>query len=198
MTVYAWREAWLPQRFRMVLQPNERVHTSPYTQGEQVIDLLGERWHVEMTLAERRPEHGAALEAFFARLRGSAHQIRLWHFRRPVPRGTLRGSPVLGTAVAQGAAVVTIDDAGAGATLLEGDLIGLSGQLLMVAEDAVANAAGEMTVHVSNRLRAAVASGTAVIWDRPTTEFRLMSPAAPGYRPRAAEAMELEFREHWA
>ncbi|WKB52315.1 hypothetical protein [Eleftheria terrae] len=198
MTIYQWRQEWLPQSMQLSLEANTRVHTSPFTQGVQVLDLLGERWRLSMTLPERRPQHGAALEAFIARLRGPSHEVALWHFRRPVPRGTLRGAPTLGAAAGQGAAVLMLAGCAPGATLLAGDLLGLGEQLLMVAEDGQASAAGELVVPLANRVRVVQPVGAAVVWNRPTGRFRLAATAVPvGYRPGAVQPLELEFLESW-
>jgi len=64
------------------------------------------------------------------------------------------------------------------ATLLAGDMIGCSGHLLQVASDCVANDAGAITVPLVNRVRGAIAGGTAVTWYRPTAQF--IMPAMVG------------------
>ena len=63
-------------------------------------------------------------------------------------------------------------------TLLAGDMIGCSGHLFQVAADCIANDAGAMTVPLVNRVRATIASGTAVTWYRPTAQF--IMPAMVG------------------
>jgi len=64
------------------------------------------------------------------------------------------------------------------ATLLAGDMIGCSGHLLQVASDCTANDVGAMTVPLVNRVRGAIAGGTAVTWYRPTAQF--IMPAMVG------------------
>lgn len=59
------------------------------------------------------------------------------------------------------------------ATLLADDMISDGTQLYQVAADCTATDAGTMTVPVVNRSRGAVASGTVVLWDRPTALFAL-------------------------
>lgn len=59
------------------------------------------------------------------------------------------------------------------ATLLAGDMLGDGTQLYQVAEDCTATDAGDMTVPVVNRARGVVASGTTLLWDRPTALFAL-------------------------
>ena len=65
-----------------------------------------------------------------------------------------------------------------GATLLRGDRIGLGvgGQRVMVTADARASDAGVMTVNFRAAARAAISGGTAVVWDKPTSEFIIDAP----------------------
>ena len=112
MTVYAWPDVWTPQTLEAQLVPNIRSHTSQYTGSEQVIDLLGERWRFAFMLPERRMAKGAAIEAFMGRLLGPRHKVSLWHFARPVPRGSLRGAPTLASSAAQGASQIVISGVG--------------------------------------------------------------------------------------
>lgn len=58
-------------------------------------------------------------------------------------------------------------------TLLQGDMLGVSGHLLQVAADATATEAGTMSVSTVNRARGSISSGTTVAWDRPTATFIL-------------------------
>jgi hypothetical protein len=95
--------AWQPNRFEMRIMPNTRVFVGPYTPTTQVIDLLGERWAISMDLPPRRsPQIGAALEAFFDRLKGPANQIAMWNLRFPAPNGTLRSSDSATVSVVNG------------------------------------------------------------------------------------------------
>lgn len=86
-----------------------------------------------------------------------------------------------------------------GPTLKAGDLLGLGGQLLMVAEDAAGVGDGTVTVKLANRLRSAQSAGAAITWDRPKATFRLSSDVVPiGYRPGFSDPLALEFVEHWS
>lgn len=200
MTTYAWPEAWQPSRFEATLVPNDRRFRSPFSQAEQVADLLGERWQFVLTLPPVFPSQQPAREAYLARLRGGAHTISMWHLKRPQPRGTMRGTPTLAAAAAQGADAVSIQGA-AGETLYAGDLFGLAAgtgtQLLMVAADVTANGAGVMSVALVNRLRVGAASGAAVTWDRPSVLFRLQGAVPVAYAPGVGEAIELQLQESW-
>lgn len=163
---------WMPNSFSMQVISNERMFSGYYSGQSQVIDLMGESWIAQFTLPARKGAAlGAQREAMVARLRRS-NTLLLWHLQRPVPRGTMRGTPTLSSAVAQLASTVNIQST-AGATLLDGDLIGLGGQVSMVDGDYTANGSGVFSnVKIWPRARAAISSGAAVAWDKPTVEFR--------------------------
>lgn len=93
MTTYAWPEAWGANRLEMWVQPNERVFRSAFNPAAaQVVDVGGDYWVASLSIpAGIAASKGAEIEAFLARLRGSRDFLSLYHLKRPVPRGTMRG-----------------------------------------------------------------------------------------------------------
>lgn len=184
-----------PESFSLYMKTVQRAHASPFGGSEQVIDLLNDRWLVSLTLPLGSYSQGARSEAFVASFRGMTNTINLYHWARPMPLGTMRGSPTC-SAASQGAASIVLATGVAGVTLLAGDLIGVAGLLLQVANDATANGAGAMTVSLVNRLRTAITGGAAVTWDRPTVPFRMVSSAtAVQYQKQFATGVSLDFAE---
>jgi hypothetical protein len=195
MSSIAWPAGLEPRTCRFVPFVNQRVHASNYQGSEQAVDWLNDRWLCTLELPGRRPDKGAELEAFLGRLRGMVNTTPLFNFRRRVPTGTMRGSPVLAAGAAQGAASLSITGTG---TLKAGDMLGCGGLLLMVAENCQ-DVAGTITVPLVNRIRTALAIGAAVTWNAPTAPFRLMENPGVLYVPgRWSEPMTLEFREYIA
>ncbi len=187
MATYAWDAAWVPVRFAMFVRPNERFFPGYYSGQSQATDLLGERWRLRMQLPpDTDLDLAGDLEAFFDRLLGRVNTFTMWNHRRPVPRGTMRGTPTLAADAAQLATSVQIQTT-SGATLVRGDMIGFGGQVSRVMADATANGSGVMTVSIMPRVRAAQTSGATVLWDKPTVEWRLSSgdgvplEHSPGY-----------------
>lgn len=85
-----------------------------------------------------------------------------------------------------------------GTTLKAGDMLGCGGQLFQVESDCDDEGTGTMTVPVINRVRSAIAQGTAVTWDRPTAEF--ICPAMVGmvaFRPNVLEGVPFDLEEVW-
>lgn len=90
------------------LVPEVRGFAGPFGGPTEVQDLLGDRWRFRLTLPDGDFSHGGRTEALFNRLRGGADWLRLYHFAKPVPLGTARGSIVLASAVAQGANTLSL------------------------------------------------------------------------------------------
>jgi hypothetical protein len=174
---------------------NQRVAASQFGGSEQARDLLNDTWLMDVSLADSAHADGAWREAFIGSFRGQVNWVALWHFVRPQPRGTMRGTPVLVGAHAQGAASLSITGGTAGSTLLAGDMLGVGGLLLMVQSDVTLDGAGAGSVPITNRLRSAQSGGAAVTWDKPTALFRLVDHSGPVYSPGLASAPSFSFRE---
>lgn len=117
MTTYTWPAAIQPQSCTLLLEPNIREWISPYSGAHDAVDLMGERWRLVLALPPRFRSQGGAVEALFNKLRG-VHKLSLPYFARPVPAGTLRGSPLLNAAVAQGASTLVLKSVRSIANLL--------------------------------------------------------------------------------
>lgn len=195
MTAITLPTGFRPDGVALTLLANQRVNTAPFGGSEQAVDLLNDRWAMALTLPMRLQADAAAIEAFLASLRGMVNTAALWHFARPVPRGTMRGSPTLNGAHSAGAASIAITGGTADSTLLAGDMLGLGGLLLMVAADVTLNGSGAGTVSLANRLRAAQSHGAAVSWNKPTAPFRLQRQASVQYTGVVADQISLDFVE---
>lgn len=198
MSAITWPAGLAANGFQMDLLTNQRAHSSPFGGSEQVVDMLNDRWKVSFELPPRRRVNGGKVDGFIAALRGMTNTVALWHMARPIPRGTMRGTPVLIGAHAQGVATLNISTTTGGETLKLGDMIGVGGLLLMVAQDCVSDGTGVMACPIANRLRAAQLSGAVVTWNKPTASFRKMGGSSPHYVPGVAESTTLEFLEYIA
>ena len=145
------------------------VSRSPITGATETIELPAERWQVSLTFPPMSSDGSGLAEAFFSRVVGGVERVRLYDRNRPVPMGTMRGSPTLATAAARGDRVLNINTTG---TLRAGDRFKVGNQLFQAFADA-APSGGVLTVKVVQRVREALASGAAVSWDRPTALFIL-------------------------
>ena len=168
--------------------------------------LPGARWRVKTKLAPFSLVNGAvargAAEAFVASLRGGVNTVLMPHPYRPVPSGTLRGTPTLSSTAAIGATVATFA-ATTGQTVLPGDIFSLGGQRIMAI--AAATAAGSaITITWEPALRVAVGSGTALVWNQPTVRLGLNPSTsergiwAPYTGKSMAAAIELDLCEVWS
>lgn len=195
MSLISLPAGFRPSSVSLRLYTSQRVNAAPFGGSEQAVDLLNDRWLMSLRLPASLPADSAAREAFLASLRGQVNTCALWHFMRPVPRGTMRGTPTLSASAAQGASSIAITGGTASGTLLAGDMLGVGGLLLMVAADVTLNGSGAGTVTLVNRLRTALSSAAAVTWSQPTAPFRLLNNASVTYLPGLAESVELDFGE---
>lgn len=151
----------------------------PFNGTLQSVDFVADRWVAGIMLPPTLRANAGAIEAFANMLVGGVNRVRLPHLgsgtsREPfVPRGTLRGTPTLRLAAVRGELSLALENCAVGATLQAGDMVGCGAQLLMIASDAAANGAGQMTASLVNRIRGPLAFGTALVWNRPTATFVL-------------------------
>jgi hypothetical protein len=169
---------FVPSEFVLTLNSNFAESRSPYSGYLQTVENAGSSyWTARIVWPARTSateSYAAAVEGLIHRLRSRVDTLSVWDMRRPVPLGTMRGSPVLNGGVSQYGGTIGIRTAGANATLLAGDKLGISGQLHTVTQDATANGSGVFSgVTIDPPVRAARSDGAVVTWDRPTANFVL-------------------------
>jgi hypothetical protein len=152
----------------------DAVDASDPSGAEQAHVYGPPRWTQELVSPETLSADAAAdWQTMRLRLRGQINRLAMHNPARPVPRGTMRGTMVLASALAAGLDTVTISASGqAGHTLLAGDYLQLgaglgTSQLIRVAAPATANGSGVITITFDHVARLAFAAGAAVTWERP-------------------------------
>lgn len=185
---------FVPEQFSIELRANVLVSVSPLTGALTTLQIPGSRWLFALQMPTGSPEWQAQREALLSKLEGQANRLTMWHMGRPVPRGTMRGSPTLASTALAGATTLSISTTG---TLKAGDMIGVGSQLHQVVDDATP-AGSVLTVNVRPARRIQANAGTAVAWDRPTA---LCVPTNPGvavtYRSMKGGGYLLELMEAW-
>jgi hypothetical protein len=168
-------EGFSPARISWGVMANKTAWGAAYTGQTQSITHLADRLRLELTLPPCSAAAAGAREAFCMAAVTRGHWLRLWHFARPAPLGTLRGTPTVSVAAAAGARSILVATT-AGATLAAGDVLGGNNQLLQCAYGgAVADGAGLMDVELALPLRRALASGAALQWSKPTGTFQILA-----------------------
>lgn len=175
MMVFPWPSGreFHPVSFTWGVRDNSRSFVSELSGSIQTMSLPGTRWAVLMEFSHHAPHDRALLEGFFSRIR-QQHRIEMHRLDRPRPIGTINLSGVtLASTAAQFASVINLAGCGPLATMQAGSMLGLGGQLLMVAQNATANGAGQMTVQLTHMLRAQHGAGATVVLSRPTARWAL-------------------------
>jgi hypothetical protein len=181
------------------------------TGAQQARILAPPRWFCALVGEEKSdPAAAAVWRQLILSLEGRINQLAVYDLLNPAPRGTARGTWVVGTGgAAAGTSSMPIDclAAQAGKTILTGDWIGCgqasSGaarQLLHVQGDVTLDGAGKGTVTFKAPLRVALAAGAALAWDKPTCLMKQTgnesSWSSTGYQPRQS-GFSLDLQESW-
>jgi hypothetical protein len=180
MSIIALPSVFRVARIKFRLATNQRASASPFGGSEQVVDLLNDRWIIDVTTSRTSYANGQLLEAYIASMRGQTNTSLVYHVARPIPSGTVRGTLTLNAAAAQGQSFIVV--AGCNpttGTLLPGDYLSIAtptgGTLLVMVSQLCTAVAGVITVPLTNRLRVACSSAAAVTWSSPTVECRLLA-----------------------
>ncbi len=184
MAVKSWPAGICPASVDIGLQQDVQ-RTVSRSGKTSTFEMPGARWVMTLTFrntSERTKTERPRIEALVTSLRSGANRLLAPYFGRPVPNGTLRGTPRLDLPVIAGASTVALRDCNG--TLRAGDLIGLGAQVVMVEQDA-APVDGKMVVAVNPAVRAPQAAGTVILWDRPNIQWVLQEKDATKfpYRP---------------
>lgn len=206
MAVLDWPTAFAfaPRRadgFSISLAVSKSGYQAFYSGDLQTISHAADRLRITLQLPPCSPADAAQREAFVNGLVSTGDWVRLGHFLRTEPHGTLRGSLTVQNATAAGATAVQLLGGNSYGTLLAGDMLGASSQLLPVAySGATANVAGQITVPLQRPLQRALSPGQVVEWLRPTGTFQLTSAEVPAsYGPGGWQRpVTLPFREVFA
>lgn len=162
-----------PQRMRMGVSTPKSAWAALFTGQTQSISHLADRLMCTVVLPPCNSGDAALREAFLFSLSSTGDWVRMGHRQRPIPRGTLRGSPTMAASAAAGARTISVQTT-AGATLLGGDILGGGGQLLLAAyAGATANGSGVMSLSLTLPVRVALSSGAALTWSSPVTTWQL-------------------------
>lgn len=200
MTVYAIPPAMMSRLvgFDMQLTPNPvGINQSPMNRRIQTVENPGDKWIIRMEWPELLWREFRAHEAYWNGVRGPVHRVRLWNpINGGFPYGTLRGSPILGSAAGEGANTITVAGS-AGATLLPGDFIGvtLADASVQLCQVRASTGTGTITTHLTAPLRAAANAGAVIQWNRPTVDCVVTSAMFPSFRSVVAEGYTVELLE---
>lgn len=163
-----------PDRFEFGLRASVMATTSSHNGSTQTIEMPGSRWVASLSWdSAQNADLRAEIEAYWARVRGQANRVQLYHMRRPTPRGTLQSNTTFSSSRSIGEETLTLA-AATNLTLLAGDMLGhpLTNQLFMVVANAT-SVANVMTVTVTPKIRVAISSGSVCSIVRPTANFML-------------------------
>lgn len=189
--------AFQPDRVKIGASTPKSAWSAFFTGQTQSISHLADRLQCTVTLPPCTQADAGLRESFFMSLASTGDWVRLGLKQRPVPLGTLRGSPTVQADAAAGARTISVQTT-AGATLLGGDALGVNGQLLLATyAGATANGSGVMSLSLVLPLRAALTAGDALTWNSPTATWQLASDQIDFdyYSFQMQDGLEIPLRE---
>jgi hypothetical protein len=119
MGTQTWPASLQPQTFSASLKKIGLQWRSPFNGTAQVVDFNAERWVFSLTLPPKRRENSGQVEALLYQLAGGIERVRCWHFVRPQPLGTMRGTPVLASQATRGNTTLSLGGVSGGVNLLQ-------------------------------------------------------------------------------
>lgn len=165
MTTYTFSGLKLPTRYRMRMKTNTTAKRSPLTGAVQTITRPGSHWQIEAEWINLWDSDRAELIAFFARLNGREHRVKLPVFNH-AQRGPLNGTPVVDGGSQTGN---TLNIRGATASQSPWarafDYVMVAPQLFMVAADVSSDGSGDVALKIIPSIRDSFIDGLAVETD---------------------------------
>jgi hypothetical protein len=101
MSALSWPVGLMPSSVDLGLHRQSVRHQSDMTSQVQAVELGTEFWRMSVNMPARARADSGAQEAFFNQLVGGTQKVSAWHFGRPIPKGTMRGTPTLSANAAQ-------------------------------------------------------------------------------------------------
>jgi len=164
----------LPRELQFGIVWNTQVFSSPLTQSVSTVEIPGARWKAQFRLADFEEADATLVQVMLMQLRGRVNRLALYNLARPLPRGTIAGTPLVNGASQTGTSLA-IDGCTVGTTLKKGDFFSVNGELKMATADSTVNGSGQMTLTFEPPLRAAPDDNDAITTTRPTALFMLES-----------------------
>ncbi len=151
-----------PTTFSRRLVGNGKVFISTLTGAMQTAVRPGERWEITAEWVNLHGDERADILAFFMRLNGTEHRVRIPEFNY-TRRGAGGGSPIV-NGTGQTGSTININGADASVTnwLRAGDFVVFDDHARMVTADVDTNGSGFATIPVMPKIRTSPANNATV------------------------------------
>jgi hypothetical protein len=166
-------EVFVPSRLRLGVSVPKSGWRAFFTGQAQTISHQADRYRLTVSLPACGPLAAGRREAFFLGRASRGDWVRLGLVHRPVPQGTLRGTPTVAVSALAGARTLQVQGV-PGDTLLGGDALGAGGHLFVADYvGAVADGSGVLSLPLILPLQAPLTLGDALTWQAPTTTWQV-------------------------
>jgi hypothetical protein len=201
MSIITFNSALRVSKMRWERADQDVLFRGPF--GVQAMNVAAPLWKVNVNFDLLDEKESGPYQSLGMQLSGARNTLELWNLGRPVPLGTMRGSPTLTASANPGATSLSITNAGqAGTTLKAGDYLGVgtsyTQQVIMVLTDITLDGSGSATISTSPAIRFTQASGAVVVWYQPKALFRQQTVSNGwDYERTTASGLSLDLLEDW-
>ena len=188
-----WPLSLCPQSMDWGLVSNDRAHTSPLSNSQQIIEMPGAYWRCVLRFDALTRKREREITALLGRMRGRAGTV-------DVPTWTRRRTDDIGTPVVVSAPVYSFQLSASGMSpsarvFAAGDYITIAGEMFEVVEDVDSSPTGTAVIPVNKRVRATIAPGSAIEYRLPYCRMRrVQSNYSLGIQP-IVSGTSIELRE---
>ena len=196
MADIVWSSTHRPPAFMQLgLRSNSLAYVSPLTGAVQTASLPGARWTATLRWNNLTRADADPILATLLKLRGSANRLILWDLAHPRFRGTATGpAQVDGGSQTGNTLAIATSNVSRTNWCLEGDKIGVNGELKMITAAGNTNGSGDITVTFEPPLRASPGDTQQVVIDSPTAKFILTDQEVRWSTSRAGVISDLEIQ----
>lgn len=199
MTSYTWPSNVNPSSAALSWVDNTARFRSPLVGTVRTESRAGGHWAMSITVSGLMNESIISnplheIEAYLFKLNGAEHRATIHDFAY-VRSGPGGGTPRVNGASQTGLTLATDGWPINTTVLYAGDRIGVSGQMLVLANDATTGEAGGVTMTLAHPIRTAPATDSEIEIDAPTASYILKNNASFSSVPGVVKSVLVEFEE---
>lgn len=169
-----WPESLEPESMDWGLVSNDRVHTSPLSNSQQVIEMPGSYWRCTVRFGNLSCGRDRELSALIGRMRGRAGTVLVPRWQRE--RSDDVGSPSVVSALVYSYVIEAAGFTPSTDVFAAGDYMSINGELFEVVDNVQSSASGAASIPVNKRVRATIAPGEPIEYREPVCRMRRVDP----------------------
>lgn len=165
-----WPVSLTPNSMDWGLVSNDRIHTSPLSNSQQIVEMPGSFWRCTMRFNYLSRHQEREMTALLGRMRGRAGTVDVPAWTRV--RDDNIGNPVVVNATVYSYQITAGGMSASSQVFTAGDYITINGEMFEVIEDVSSGSNGQAVIPVNKRIRATIAPGATIEYREPYCRMR--------------------------